>query len=118
MRLTKRDGVMVWFTSQNHKELWLEPCEMSYHDNRIVIDRLAEYEDAEEQGRLVMLPEKLYGLYEWDVTGVRYYNGKVTAYYVKNEQVESIIYESEIGKSVFLTREKAEAVLKGESKDV
>lgn len=78
-----------------------------------VLKKLAAYEDAEEQGRLVMLPEKLYGYYEYDVIGVRYYNGKVTAYYVKNEQVESIIYECEIGDSVFLTREEAEAAWKG-----
>lgn len=82
------------------------------------IDKLAAYEDAEAQGRLVILPEKLYGFYEWDVTGVRYYDGKVTAYCVKNEQVESIIYGSEIGKTVFLTREEAEAALKGEREDV
>lgn len=84
------------------------------------LKKLAAYEDAEEQGRLVMLPEKLYGFYELDVTGVRYYDGKVTAYCVKNEHehVESIIYASEIGKSVFLTPEEAEAALKGEMEDV
>lgn len=84
---------------------------VNHHEN--YIDKLAAYEDAEEQGRLVMLPEKLYGFYEWDVIGVRYYNGKVTAYYVKNERVESVIYECEIGDSVFLTREEAEAAWKG-----
>ena len=82
---------------------------------RKVVD---SYRAAEEQGRLVILPEKLYGFYEWDVTGVRYYDGKVTAYCVKNEQVESIIYASEIGKTIFLSREEAEAALKGEREDV
>lgn len=67
---------------------------------------------AEDDGRLVILPEKLYGVYEWDVTGVRYYDGEVTAYCVKNAQVESIIYASEIGKTVFLTHEEAEAAFK------
>lgn len=80
---------------------------------RDIIGKLAAYEDAEEEGRLVVLPKKLYGYYEWDVTGVRYYDGKVTAYYVKNEQVESIIFEIEIGDSVFFTREEAEAAWKG-----
>ena len=87
-------------------------------ENNEIADKLAAYEDAEEQGRLVILPEKLYGFYEWDVTGVRYYDGEVTAYCVKNEQVESIIYASEIGKTVFLTLAEAEAALKGERKDV
>ena len=81
-----------------------------------LLEKLASYEDAEEQGRLVILPEKLYGFYEWDVTGVRYYDGEITAYCVKNERVEFIIYASEIGKTVFLTREEAEAALKGETR--
>lgn len=88
---------------------------VNHHEN--YIDKLAAYEDAEEQGRLVLLPDKLYGFYEWNVTGVRYYDGKVQAYCVKNEQVESIIYGDEIGKTVFLSREEAEAALKGETAD-
>ena len=36
---------MTYFASQDHEGLWLEPCEMSYHDNRIVVDKLAAYED-------------------------------------------------------------------------
>ena len=81
------------------------------------MNRAKEIAHAEAEGRLVVLPKKLYGFYEWDVTGVRYYDGKVTAYCVKNEQVESIIYASEIGDSVFLTREEAEAAWKGGHED-
>lgn len=106
MRLTKRNAEGIACSAK--------PFEISTFD---MLDKLAAYEDAEEQGRLVMLPEKLYGFYEWDVTGVRYYDGKVTAYCVKNEQVESIIYANEIGKTVFLTREEAEAALKGGQDD-
>ena len=44
MRLTKNINGMIWFASQD-TNLWLEPNEMSYHDNRIAIDKLAAYED-------------------------------------------------------------------------
>lgn len=43
-RLTKNINGMVWFASQD-TDLWLEPYEMSYHDNRIAIEKLAAYED-------------------------------------------------------------------------
>ncbi len=45
---------MVWFRSQDRNDLWLEPCEMTARDSRRAIDKLAAYEDAEEQGRLVI----------------------------------------------------------------
>ena len=61
MRLTKNINGMVWFASQD-ADLWLEPNEMSYRDNRIAIDKLATYEDAEEQGRLVILPFDMKGI--------------------------------------------------------
>ena len=88
--------------------------------NSEIGDRLAEYEDAEEQGRLVILPETLYeadttplitGVTEWKVTGVQYYDGTVQAYTVQTKNVQTIIYGDEIGKTVFLTREEAEAAL-------
>ena len=92
-----------------------QPTDLRWAD---ALSKLADYEDAEEQGRLVILPEKLYDFYDWDVTGVRYYDSKVQAYCVRHEQTESIIYGREIGNTVFLSREEAEAALKGEAKDV
>lgn len=56
-RLTvkSKDSGMVWFRdAENNRNL--EPCEMSAHDNRMAITRLAGYEDAEEQGRMIMFP--------------------------------------------------------------
>ena len=46
---------MVWFKDAENGE----PCEMTAHHNRMALDKLATYEDAEEQGRLVILPCKI-----------------------------------------------------------
>jgi hypothetical protein len=89
--------------------------------------KLKPYMDAEEQGRLVIFPKTLYeadttplitGVTEWEVTGVRFYDGVVQAYTVKTKNVQTIIWGREIGKTIFLTHEEAEAALKGEGGDV
>lgn len=50
-----KDSDMIWFKdTENHRNL--EPCEMSAHDSRVAITRLAGYEDAEEQGRMIISP--------------------------------------------------------------
>ena len=130
MRLTywnERKGHYDWRCENNEvadKLAAYEDMELTPEEFKESVDfvlelnkKLKPYMDAEKEGRLVMLPKKLYGFYEWDVTGVRYYDGKVTAYCVKNEQVESIIFASEIGDSVFFTREEAEAAWKGGQDD-
>ena len=57
-RLTQKapDSEMVWF---KEKERLFEPCEMSAHQSRMAIAKLAEYEQAEEQGLLLRLPCKV-----------------------------------------------------------
>ena len=86
------------------------------------VARVSEIAKAEAEGRLLILPKTLYeadptplimGVIEWKVTGVRYYDGTVRAYTVQTENVQSIIYEREIGETVFFTREEAEATLRG-----
>lgn len=100
----------------------------------LVIDRLAHYEDMEEQGRLVMLPCKVgdwvYAL--WDVpTAAKYviYCAEVKEIRIANRNcrltttylLEPIEYrgrrkeyrDDDIGKTVFLTSEEAENELKG-----
>lgn len=54
-RLTQKalDSEMVWFKD---KERLFEPCEMSAHQSRLAIAKLAAYEDAEEHGLLLRLP--------------------------------------------------------------
>lgn len=61
-RLTKRskskNSSMVWFKDENNNML-LEPCEMSSHHSRMALDKLATYEDAEEQGQILRSPCKV-----------------------------------------------------------
>lgn len=59
-RLTRKSqsSEMVWFIDHDNNDLNLEPCEMSYGNNRKAIQKLAYYEDAEEQERLIILPCK------------------------------------------------------------
>lgn len=54
-RLTQKapDSEMVWFKD---KERLFEPCEMSAHQSRMAIAKLAAYEQAEERGLLIRLP--------------------------------------------------------------
>lgn len=99
------------------------------------IKKMAEYETAEEEGRLVVLPCKV-GDYIWDidfgrpcayeVTGfsignlnddycddeVMIFDEVITYYSNYNGSVTGNFAASEIGKSIFLTREEAEKELK------
>lgn len=83
--------------------------------------QMKEWCEANAEGHLLILPKILYeadstplikGVIEWKVTGVRYYDGAVQAYTVRTKNVQSIIYGREIGETVFLTREEAEAALR------
>lgn len=77
-----------------------------------LVERLAEYEDLEEQGKLLKLPCAVGGM----VYVLRLDN---TAYMMNNEKVWEIVEDKfeifhfdSIGKTVFLTKEEAEAALK------
>lgn len=60
-RLTERsaNSNMVWFKDHENDNARLEPCEMTAHNSRMAIEKLAAYEDAEEQGLLLRLPCKV-----------------------------------------------------------
>ena len=86
-----------------------------------VIDKLAEYEDLEEQGRLIKLPckigTKVYNITWWDdvqekvvVKGKTYYR-TIHKHKVSKSTFGYTDIE-EIGKTVFLTKSEAEAKLK------
>ena len=99
------------------------------------VEKLAEYENAEEEGRLVVLPCKV-GDYIWDidfgrpcayeVTGfsignlnddycddeVMIFDEVITYYSNSNGSVTGNFAASEIGKSIFLTRKEAEKAFK------
>ena len=103
-RLTRRsaNGTGIYTTPSGEPVKW----EDNYHN---VLQKLAEYEDLEEQGRLVILPCKdVY--YIVDINNPRY------AMVMKRPIRELAIYEIEdIDKEnckYFSTEEKAEAKLK------
>lgn len=97
-----------------------------------LIHKLAAYEEAEEQGRLVVLPCKkgdtiwaeCWNGYGWaTVISVDYnaYNdGVIRVHYLPNESDKSFVRFSDQtkrgiwGETVFLTREEAEAALKAD----
>lgn len=138
MRLTKRDGHEVWF-AHGRPRGFLCPqkfCDNAYGCDKVkdrvcpylqLLDKLAAYEDAEEQGRLVRLPCKV-GTAIW-----RVWCGKINRYVVVEVDAQDHVklrflieclpylrfyWDDEYGKTVFLSREEAEAALKGEGKDV
>lgn len=61
-RLTKR-GIkqegMIWFVDHENNGMSLEPCEMNPHHNRVTLEKLADYEDKEEQGLMISAPCKI-----------------------------------------------------------
>lgn len=107
-RLTKKLSSGKWFV------LGSQPS---------AIDRLAYYEDLEEQGRLAVLPcavgATVYGNhlvtgevveYKVSVISLATYNWYLGLH---NHDSDFWITDVDIGKTVFLTREEAEAALKG-----
>ncbi len=100
-------------------------CEDGACSQRKVWERLKQYEDAEAEGCLVVLPCKV-GDTVWVVfaNGIRPYvvdriniiaqnQLRVRMRFMCNETL--YLTDNNFGKSVFLTREEAEAALKGES---
>lgn len=91
-------------------ELWERACEPGCEEIDAVYRKLKDYEDLEEQGRLVILPCK-YVYYIVDINNPKY------AMVTKRPIRELAVYEIEdIDKEnckYFSTKEKAEAKLKG-----
>lgn len=104
--------------------------ERACYDKRLY-DKLKEYEDLEEQGKLLKLPCKIGSLvYEIkkDLNSMKretiehnghYYHRNIDIYFITQVtfEIEDI---SSLGKTVFLTKAEAEAALetmKGESND-
>jgi hypothetical protein len=93
-----------------------------------MVEKLAEYEDLEEQGRLLKLPCKvgdtIYAVgeivKEYKVISVGYHSDKATnrikfcieTLPVNGSRVVAAFYDKEFGKNVFLTKSAAEAKLK------
>ena len=130
-RLTQKapDSEMVWFKD---KERLFEPCEMSAHQSRLAIAKLAAYEQAEEHGLLLRLPckvgDKVYQISENFIEqctvetiflgNYRDRNGNwcnmAEIYYDRDDcpYVSTEMYFTDIGETVFLTKKEAKAKLK------
>lgn len=127
-RLTRRsaNGTGVYATPSGEPVKW--------EDNRHnVLQKLTEYEDLEEQGRLIKLPCKV-GDTVWDndcgrpcaYTITAFSFGKCEEYICEPVTTKEVVFyytnssgsitgsfaESEIGKSVFLNKSEAEEKLK------
>ena len=98
-------------------------------DEQDALQKLAAYEDAEEQGRLVILPVKAgdtvyqlrdkkhalgVGVHPRHISCVCVYGND----WIATHQGDKPCAKKDLGKTWFLSREEAEAALKGESKDV
>ena len=124
-RLTRRTGLGVM--PSNYDEDF-DMNEETFAEYQKVLDKLAHYEDLEEAGRLIELPCAV-GDTVWVVTWV--FNGKETVNSIVSRKIDGFIgirsnpscmiskepyrmdfASSEFGKTVFLTREEAEAALK------
>jgi len=92
--------------------------------------KLAPFEDAEEQDRLIIIPCKIgdivydvvlctdnkYRIFEMKVCSIAKYGGiwknKVWNVYLEDDYTKAYRIFSDFGKTVFLTREEAESALK------
>ena len=126
-RLTERDPSWI------DDELWERACEPDCEEIDAVYRKLKEYEDLEEQGRLVILPCKA-GDTVWDndcgrpcaYTITAFSFGECEEYICEPVTTKEVVFyyanssgsitgsfaESEIGKTVFLTKAEAEQKLK------
>ena len=117
-RLTEKLDKMIWFKDQGLK---IEPCEMNAHHCRMILEKLADYEDLEEQGLLVRLPckvgEKLWCIVNSTIREFRVHHFDMSAFgitdivfrYADGFKLER--FAGEIGKTVFPTHEEAEKKL-------
>lgn len=124
-RLTERiaDGILV---KENHVENGLRTFYQRFEEKPndkytncdegyCAIEKLAAYEDAEEQGLLLRLPCKL-GDIAYEITGAttRGYDWKYLTY--EKAYIHGTVFNlsrlHDIGKTIFLTKEEAEEKLK------
>ncbi|MCM1543445.1 MAG: hypothetical protein NC121_19640 [Blautia sp.] len=129
-RLTRRseDSGAVWFVDHEHGGACREPCEMDAHHARLAIEKLAGYEDLEEQGKLMGLPcavgDTVYSLVFGEIVPLAV-ERFVTYRDHTDVMLESDMEEhrflrigfdvKELGKEWFLAREEAEAARKGDA---
>lgn len=100
-------------------ELWERACEPDCEEIDAVYRKLKEYEDLEEQGRLVILPCKvgdtIYGLHkamvcelDTETIGISKMPSGEILYLIDRWELD----KGDFGKTVFLTKSEAEQKLK------
>lgn len=133
LTIRSKNSDMVWFKDAENGNAHLEPCEMTAHHNRMALDKLAAYEDAEEHGLPLWLPcevgaavfeivELLECKYDYecpfdvyDVNKCEDPDGTCENEYTSHVVIEKkfdISMLDKIGKNVFLEKEDAENKLK------
>lgn len=131
-RLTERNPSWI------DDELWESACEPDCEEIDAVYRKLKDYEDLEEQGRLIKLPCKvgdtIYAVgvlgfetvEEYRVIRVDYRSNLATdrsefyivAFLTSNLKADIGFYDKEFGKNVFLTKSEAEAKEKREKERI
>ena len=110
-RLTERNPLWI------NDEMWLNACEPDDEEIEAVYRRLKEYEDLEEQGRLIKLPCKV-GDTVYVIVGKNISVQKIQRVTIDSEgKIEFCTKKRgfalfDIGKTVFLAKSEAEAKLK------
>ena len=93
----------VNISGEERKKLYIPTLEEVYA-------KLAEYEDAEEQGRLIKLPCKV-GNNLYMIIFNKIFEEKLDKIVISYEAEHYIFDEFSVGRDVFFTREEAEAAL-------
>ena len=112
-RLTERDPSWI------DDELWESACEPDCEEIDAVYRKLKEYEDLEEQGRLIKLPCKvgdtIYGLHkamvcelDTETIGISKMPSGEILYLIDGWELD----KGDFGKTVFITKSEAEQKLK------
>lgn len=117
-RLTERsaNSNMVWFKDCENDNALLEPCEMTAHHNRMVIEKLSTYEDLEEQGKLIKIPLEAYCIVDFEVrkgfvVEETYHMYRKPLLVVRYDDNSLKSHRGYLGISVFLTQSEAEEKL-------
>ena len=105
-RLTKRvNGEVWWYTDTDH----YPSCDMNEFDTLIAMNKLANYEDLEDEGRLLKLPCPV-GTSVWTLM---YQRGSFDGrhYPIITQKPFHLSDIEHIGVTLFLTKEEAEQAL-------
>lgn len=90
---------------------------LAAYEDAMTLERAQELAQAEQDGRLVVLPYKIGDLVYRIAVRKKYLNCSMCTPYIKSIEITTENDMNDIGKSVFLTREEAEAALKKREDD-